>query len=157
MTEQTHAIRPARTEDLGALRALLRTCDLPCEDLTREHLPHFLVGPADDGLRGSVGLEPRGEDALLRSLAVRPPARGEGLGSRLVAAVERRARRAGLQALYLLTATAAPFFRDRGYVQVDREALPAPLQRTEEASRLCPASATCMQKRLEEAAFPSFS
>jgi amino-acid N-acetyltransferase len=151
MTEQTPAIRAARAEDLGALRALLRTCDLPCEDLTPRHLAHFLVAPADDGLRGSAGLEPRGEDALLRSLAVQPAARGEGLGGRLLAAVERRAHRAGLQALYLLTTTAAPFFRDRGYEPIDRAKLPGPIQQTEEASRLCPAGATCMRKRLEPA------
>jgi amino-acid N-acetyltransferase len=157
MTEQTPAIRAARAEDLGALRALLRTCDLPCEDLTTRHLAHFLVAPDDNGLRGCVGLEPRGEEALLRSLAVRPAARGEGLGGRLVAAVERRARRAGLRTLYLLTTTAAPFFRRHGYAHIDRAELPGPIQQTEEAARLCPADATCMRKRLENAPSTSHS
>jgi amino-acid N-acetyltransferase len=148
MTNQSHAIRTARPDDLGAIQSLLRTCSLPSEDLTPDHLAHFLVVPGEDGLRGCIGLEVRGEAALLRSLAVRSAARGQGLGGRLVAALERRARRTGLRALHLLTTTAAPFFRARGYEQIDREALPEPLRRTEEAARLCPASATCMRKRL---------
>ncbi|MEF8796158.1 MAG: arsenic resistance N-acetyltransferase ArsN2 [Salinivenus sp.] len=148
MTDQADALRTARPEDLGAIRALLRTCDLPSEDLTPAHLPHFLVAPGDDGLRGCVGCEAGGDDALLRSLAVRPAARGEGLGGLLVDALERRARRSGIRALYLLTTTAASFFRRRGYEKIGREALPDPLQHTEEAACLCPASATCMRKPL---------
>ncbi|MFB6248039.1 MAG: arsenic resistance N-acetyltransferase ArsN2 [Salinibacter sp.] len=149
MTDSTLPIRAARAEDLSAIRALLRTCDLPGEDLMPAHLAHFLVAPAGDDLRGCVGLEPRGEVALLRSLAVRPAARGRGLGGRLVGTVHRRAYGTGVRTLYLLTTTAAPFFRRRGYEQIAREALPEALQQTEQAARLCPASATCMRKRLD--------
>ncbi len=65
---------------------------MPYEDLTAEHLPHFLVMrlgsllPESDLDRsktqfpGVVGLEPCGRDGLLRSLAVAPAYRGQGLG-----------------------------------------------------------------------------
>jgi len=36
-------IRPARLEHLEAIRALLRECELPVEDLTPDDHSHFLV------------------------------------------------------------------------------------------------------------------
>ncbi len=103
-------------------------------------------------LCGAVGIEPCGDAALLRSLAVAPDARGQGLGTRLVEAIEQRARQKGIRTLYLLTATAAPFFRDHEYETIEREALPEDIRRTEEAARLCPVSAVCMRKPLRASA-----
>lgn len=141
-------IRPALPEDLDAIQALLQSCDLPHEDLTPAHLEHFLVAREGDALRGAVGLEPYDEVALLRSLAVAPNTRREGLGTRLVEGVEQAAMDHGLRTLYLLTTTAAEYFRGRAYERIERDALPASIQQTEEAARLCPASATCMRKTL---------
>lgn len=141
-------IRPATPDDLDAVRALLREVGLPTDDLTPAHLEHFLVAHDEDALRGVVGLEPCDDVALLRSLAVAPVDRGQGLGARLVETIERRAHRDGLRGLYLLTTTAADYFRTCGYEAIDRERLPAAIQATEEAARLCPASATCMRKIL---------
>jgi len=148
MSPAPHSIRPARSDELSALRALLRAYDLPIDDLTPEHCSHFFVAANGEALQGCVGLEPRGDAALLRSLAVAPAARGEGLGARLVEALERHARREGIRALYLLTTTAAEYFNRQGYERIQRDALPRPIQQTEEAARLCPATATCMRKRL---------
>jgi len=141
-------IQPAESEDLDAIRALLRACDLPHDDLTPDHLQHFLAAREGGSLRGVVGLEARGEVALLRSLAVCPEARNEGLGARLMTAIEQRARDTGIHTLYLLTTTAADYFRARGYERIARDALPEDIQQTEEAARLCPSSATCMRKSL---------
>jgi amino-acid N-acetyltransferase len=144
-------IRPARSEDLGPIQKLLRSCDLPHEDLTPAHLEHFLVAREEETLRGVVGLEPRGDAALLRSLAVVPDARGEGLGTRLVEAVEARARRRDARTVYLLTTTAADYFAAHGYERIERSALPAAIQETEEARCLCPESAITMRKALRTA------
>lgn len=141
-------IRPARPEHLEAIRALLRECELPVEDLSPDDHSHFLVVHEGTRLRGCVGLEPAGDAALLRSLAVRPSDRGRGLGARLVAAAERRARAAEHRTLYLFTTTAADYFRDRGYERVERAALPAAIRQTEEAARLCPSTAPCLRKHL---------
>lgn len=141
-------IRSARPSDLDPIQSLLDACELPHGDLTSAHLEHFLVARDGGTLHGVVGLESRGDAALLRSLAVAPDARHEGLGTRLVDAIEQRAREDGLRALYLLTTTAADYFRARGYERIERDALPESIQQTEEAARLCPSSATCMRKKL---------
>ena len=98
-----------------------------------------------------MGLEPRGDAALLRSLAVVTDARDEGLGTRLVEAVEARARRRDARTVYLLTTTAADYFAAHGYERIERSALPPPIQETEEARCLCPESATTMRKALRAA------
>ena len=139
-------IQPASPDDLEPVQDLLRTVGLPHDDLTPAHLEHVLVARGDDTLHGVVGLEPWGEVALLRSLAVVPNARGQGLGTRLVEAIEQRARQEGIRTLYLLTTTAASYFQARGYEHVERDALPRAIQQTDEAARLCPDSALCMRK-----------
>ena len=148
MTASTRSIRPAQPPDLDAIRELLRACDLPQEDLTVDHLSHFLVCTDGSALHGVVGLEPTEEGALLRSLAVPPEGRGAGTGARLVDAIERYAVQAGIGRVYLLTTRAADYFEAHGYDRVDRTALPPSIQETEEAARLCPDSAVCMRKRL---------
>lgn len=143
------SLRPARPADLDGIRALLDRCDLPSGDLTPAHLSPFWVMPGSgDAPDGCVGLEPTADGTLLRSLAVRPGRRGEGLGRRLLHAAEAWGRREETGPLYLLTTTAADYFRRHGYEAVARAALPASIRQTEEAARLCPDSATCMRKAL---------
>ena len=146
--KQLMEIQPATSDDSRPIRGLLETCGLPHDDLVPAHLRHFLVARDGDRVVGIVGLEPRGDAALLRSLAVAPERRNEGLGARLVDAIERHAGDNGIRTLYLLTTTAADYFDTRGYECIDRDALPEPIQQTEEAARLCPSSATCMRKSL---------
>jgi len=141
-------IQSATPEDLRDIQDLLRAVDLPAEDLTPEHLAHFLAGRDGRRLIGVVGMEPTGDGALLRSLAVRPTHQGGGAGTRLLEAMETQARRGDMETLHLLTTSAAPFFQRHGYVTMERDALPAAIQQTEEVARLCPASATCMRKSL---------
>lgn len=52
-------IEPAASDDLDALRALLRTADLPHEDLTPVHLAHFLGARDEGGLCGDGEAETR--------------------------------------------------------------------------------------------------
>lgn len=141
-------VQPAAPDDLDAVRDLLRTVALPHEDLTPAHLTDFLVARDGEALGGIVGLELSGDAALLRSLAVVPERRNEGVGADLVDAVEERARQQEIHTLYLLTTTAADYFQARGYTQTERDALPESIQQTEEAARLCPDRAVCMRKKL---------
>ena len=100
-------------------------------------------------LVGVVGLEPLGSFGLLRSLAVAPDCRNTGLAHRLVSACEERAKSLhGISDLYLLTTTAAEYFRKRGFADVPREAVPAAVAGHAQFRALCPASATCLGKRL---------
>jgi amino-acid N-acetyltransferase len=141
-------IQPAAPDDFDAVRDLLRAVGLPHEDLTPAHLNHFLVARDGKRLCGAAGIEPCGDAALLRSLAVKPGCRHDGLGGCLVDAVEERTRQQGICALYLLTTTAAGYFENHGYERADRDTLPEPVRQTEEAARLCPSSATCMRREL---------
>src|SRR5690606_14574506 len=110
--------------DLPALAALLDVAGLPHDDLTPEHLANFLVLREGERLVGAVGLEVYGPDGLLRSLVVAPERRGEGAGGRLVDAAEAHARTQGVETLWLLTETAAPFFAALGYAPAERDTAP---------------------------------
>ena len=144
-------IQPAAPRHFEAVRQLLAASDLPDEDLTPSHLEHFFVAQDGNTLVGVVGAELYGDAGLLRSLAVAPTHRRDGVGTRLTDAIEQYARRMGASALYLLTTTAAEYFERRGYQRVERDAVPRPIQATDEAARLCPSSAICMRKRIDTA------
>ena len=146
--------------DMSHVRRLLEAAGLPVEDLPEPEastgavhgdglLLFGLGGPSL--LKGVVGLEVYGTCALLRSLAVDPDARGAGLGSILVAHVEREAVRRGVDDIYLLTLTAESFFAARGYEVIPRDQAPDPIRNTTEFSGLCPDSAAFMVKRSPEA------
>jgi amino-acid N-acetyltransferase len=136
-TTPTMRIRAARSEDLDAIKALLAENELPAADLTRELMPDFVVAEdADGSVVGSVGLERFGTNALLRSLAVSQAARGVGLGRSLTVHAENAARVAGISELWLLTTTAADFFRRAGYTMVNRNTAPAELLASTQFSQL---------------------
>lgn len=141
---------PALAGDEAAIKALLAACGLPCEDLTPIHLEHFWVLRDGPELAGVVGLEMYGDVGLLRSLAVAETNRGIGIAAQLTDKAEADARAQGVRALYLLTTTAADYFARRGYKRADRDAAPAALKNTAEFRSLCPDSAVCMVKELEE-------
>lgn len=138
----------AATSDLDAIVDLLDAAELPHDDLTAAALQHFRVDRRDGTLVGVVGIEPVGSGGLLRSLAVRPSARGQGHGRALVHDAEAYARTQNLRTLYLLTTTATGFFADLGYEQISRDAVPPAIAQTDEFDRLCPHTAACMQKSL---------
>jgi amino-acid N-acetyltransferase len=135
-------------DELPEAIALLDATGLPSADLETSRVR--LLGVRDSqGLEGIIGIEELGEVALLRSLAVRHDRRQSGLGSSLVAELERSAAEAGVRVVYLLTTTAEGFFVRRGYARVAREAVPAMVRATREFSALCPSSSAVMRKPLE--------
>jgi amino-acid N-acetyltransferase len=137
----------ARSADEAAIRQLLVECGLPTSDLTAELLVNFLACRADGRVIGVVGIEPAGDAALLRSLAVAPGRRGCGVGRELVQRAEAQARALGAEAVYLLTTTADRFFAALGYRTVARESAPASVRATAEFSSLCPSTSVCMTNR----------
>lgn len=139
---------PRRQEDDPAIWALLEAAELATADLSPGLLERFLVARAAGVVVGAVGLEPFGRVGLLRSLVVHPSHRGLGLGGAMVAQLERRARVAGVEELYLLTTSAAAFFEARGYRPLDRSQVPSSVAASTEFRSLCPASAVCLCKHL---------
>ena len=141
-------LRPGRDSDLPRIQPLLAAAGLPTSDLaTVGDLRTWLL-EAEGRAVGAIALELHGNEGLLRSLALAPEFRGQGLGRELVRRLEIEARALGLRRLTLLTETAEGFFRGIGYQRVDRAKVGAPLQLTAEFRMLCPASATCMSKNI---------
>ncbi len=138
---------PATAADLGAVRDLLRDAGLPFSDL-EEGRQELIVARQGARRVGSVGVEVHGRDGLLRSLAVAPDLRGNGLGGSLHWRALALAAARGVRTLYLLTTTAERFFAARGFDRVSREAVPDALRATAEFASLCPASAVCMRREL---------
>jgi amino-acid N-acetyltransferase len=139
-------LEQARPEYETQIKKLLAACDLPHEDIRPSLLRHFWIAYENTHLIGVAGLEILGKEALLRSLAVAPHARGKGLGKQLTAKAEQHAQNSHVDSLFLLTLTAAEFFKKLGYQVIKREDAPATLQSTTEFQSICPASATCMTK-----------
>ncbi len=61
------------------------------------------VALADESVAGTVSVVVRGESLYVRGMAVRPSARGQRIGERLLAQVERFAESNGIRRLFLST------------------------------------------------------
>ncbi len=143
---------PARPHDLPGALELLERCELSRQDVG-ERWGHYFVVREDDGrVVGVSGLEVHGEDGLLRSVAVDPDYRGQGLAKALVEAALERARMLELRTLYLLTTTARAYFARRGFAVARRDEAPAAIRESWEFRSGCPASAVLMRRPLARAA-----
>lgn len=153
-------IRSATLDDLDRICTLLTSAQLPTVGVD-EHVGDFLVAEREQdalhddihealppGLVAAVGLEHYGDAALLRSMVVHEAARGSGLGTRLVHAVEQHATSFDVRTLVLLTTTADRWFATLGYEHITRGDVPLALLQSAEFRGACPASAVVMRKRL---------
>jgi amino-acid N-acetyltransferase len=136
--------RTATEADYPAIAALLRSSDLPVEDIAPERQEFLVSGPAGS-LEGCIGLERRGRFGLVRSLAVAEARRGSGLGGFLLGKIIARSSELNLDYLFLLTTTASVFFGKRGFTIIDRDAVPLEIASTEEFRSICPLSSTVMR------------
>lgn len=132
---------------IAEVEKLLKSSALPSSDLHNTHL-ELWGAYSNNILTATVGVEQFQKIALLRSLAVKEEARGNGMGKRLVQFVENLCRSRNITSLYLLTETADTFFNRIGYTQVPRENAPESVQQTEQFSHLCPKSSIVMVKML---------
>ena len=137
-------VTQATLDDLGPIKGLLERVGLPTAGIPEDVAELWLIrddetAAADKAAPlavGCVALEIYGETGLLRSLAVHPSRRGEGLGWTLAEIIQLRARQRGLTEICLLTEHATDFFAEKfGYRPVERGALPAPVQGSSEFQR----------------------
>lgn len=141
-------LREARTSDLEAIYQLLDSAGLPVMGV-EDHRSNFIVLDDGDAVVGCVGLELYGDEALLRSLAVKEPYRNRGNGVRLYDAVVAKAKSQHVRSLILLTETAEVFFRNRGFEVVSRDTVAEEIRHSVEFETCCPDSAVCMMKRID--------
>lgn len=139
------SLRPARASDYHAVRDLLADAKLPADGLDEQFADGYVVAEHEGSIIGAEGIEVYGRYGLLRSAVIDASHRGRGLGEQLTIDRIEWARGRGLKAVYLLTTTAAPFFRKLGFEVVERAGAPAELQASKEFASVCPSSATCMK------------
>lgn len=130
------------SSDFKRFTASLSEAGLPTDDLTSEPFRYFT---ADDMAWGGIGVGP---DALIRSIVVGQAARGRGLGAALTEGLVSQAREAGVERLWLLTTSAAPFFEKLGWRHTDRALAPDAITKSKQFAGLCPASAAFMARTL---------
>jgi amino-acid N-acetyltransferase len=138
------SIQPAAAEDLPAIRELLESAGLPIDGLD-DHWRTFIVARDGDRLVGCGGSEAYHVVALIRSIAVVPEYRGNGLGRRIVRQLLDRLASRGLREFYLLTTDAEDYFRKRGFKTIDRDEVHPQLLSSREFQGACPDTATCMR------------
>jgi amino-acid N-acetyltransferase len=140
-------IEQATGAERPEIQALLKQVGLPVEDLSTAPV-RFWLAREGQTLAGAIGIERYGKAGLLRSLAVDPAHRAQGMAAALVQALELAMRAEGLKSMVLLTETAEGFFGKRGYVLTPREQIPEEIRQTAQFRSLCPATAACMSKAL---------
>lgn len=139
--------RRAEPTDRILIERMLTAAGLPVAGMP-EHLDGFVVAEAGGRPVGTVGLERYGRTALLRSVVVEPEYRGRGVARELV---ERRLKDAatdGIGSIYLLTTTAAEYFRKFGFQPIGREEVAPDVLVSEEFAEGCCDTAQAMRLRL---------
>jgi amino-acid N-acetyltransferase len=140
-------LEAARADDLDGVLALLAACDLPTEGLSDQFPGGYVVARKTGAIVGAAGLEIHGTAGVLRSIAVAASERGTGLGVRLTQDRLAAARARGLDAVYLLTTTAAAFYPRFGFEPFPRADVPDEVARCAEFATVCPSSAACLRLR----------
>jgi amino-acid N-acetyltransferase len=130
-----------------SVASLLSSEKLPVDDLPAP-LDNFIVAIQNEKVIGAAGLEIYGDYGLLRSLAVSPALRGQGVANKLLQQIETLAGSKGLKTIYLLTETAPEYFDRKNYIKITRADVPTEVQQSSEFSYACPQSAIVMQKTL---------
>ena len=134
---------------MAQVARLLAQCGLPSDDILPEHLANFVLARDGESEVGVAGLQVLGSSGLVRSVGVLPHHRSRGLGTKLLAAVEDRARRQGVKQLFLLTHDAQSFFLAHGYTELSRDSAPPEVQGCSQFGSSCCGAATLMCKRIE--------
>ena len=118
-------IRPARTQDVRSIRALVDYYSPDGRLLSKatvtlfEDIQEFLVAERDGTVLGCGALHVLWEDlAEVRTVAVEPNLAGQGIGSLILTALMERAREVGVKKVFCLT-FAVPFFERHGFHEID--------------------------------------
>lgn len=143
------AVTPAGRSEAAAACRLLTRVKLPTDGVPDDLAELWVLKDQDSVVVGCVALEFYGDTALLRSLAVDPQRRGEGLGWMLAEMAQLRVRQRGLARVCLLTEHATDFFAEKfGFRPVDRAELPAAVMTSSEFRAVQCSHATAMMLTL---------
>jgi len=129
--ETFEGLRTASIDDVGGILKLIE----PLEDqgilvkrsreLLEMEIDRFLVVKRDGMIIACAALYPyEGGIAELACLAVHSEYRSSGRGDSLLEAIEHRARRGGIERLFVLTTQTSHWFRERGFQKAELADLP---------------------------------
>lgn len=117
-------IRIASENDLLPIQHLLAKAGLSKQGIEK-NIDNFLVAcAANKKIIGTVGIEPLGEDGLLRSLVLSSESWNAKIGLNFIELAVAYGKQKGCQKLYLLTNTSLPFFEYVGFQMLDETEIP---------------------------------
>ena len=105
-----------QTRDLGLVRGMLERGGMMTEGIEWPAACYIVAYVGDEAV-GVIGVEPKIDAALIRSLCVNEAMRRRGIGSALVAAARKAAHTRGARHLYLFGRDARGFFSRLGFEQ----------------------------------------
>ena len=114
---ETHiSIREAHSADIAKLQTLLRLAHLSTDDILADGTRYWLAQNADGEPIGVVGLELGDSAVLLRSAAVSPSLRNQGLGTSLIQ--HALGATTGYQHVYLFSTGAGEYWQRLNFHEV---------------------------------------
>ena len=106
-----------QTRDLARVRALLEQAAMPAYGIEAPSSCYLLAFFGHEPV-GVIGIEPRLDASLLRSLYVVESMRSRGIGAALVTAARKAAHTRGARHLYLFSTDAGDFFKRVGFEEI---------------------------------------
>ena len=106
-----------QTRDLARVREMLAQAGLTTEGIEWPAACYLVAYIGDDAV-GVIGVEPKIDAALIRSLYVDESMRRRGIGAALVAAARKAAHTRGARHLYCFSAEAGKLFERHGFAMV---------------------------------------
>ena len=106
-----------QTRDLARVREMLARGGLTTEGIEWPAACYLVAYVGDDAV-GAVGIEPKIDAALIRSLYVEESTRRRGIGGALIAAARKAAHTRGARHLYCFSAEAGKLFERHGFTRV---------------------------------------
>jgi len=134
--------------DRQVLRSILKTENLCFNDINAAGVQIFEVRSMQK-IIGYFGYELYGNYALFRSMVVAPDYRKKGHGNLIWQEAKKMLLINDVEDVFLLTNTAAPFFKRQGFEEVPRSSAPKDIASTTEFIEFCPGDSVCMMINLK--------
>jgi N-acetylglutamate synthase-like GNAT family acetyltransferase len=106
-----------QTRDFALVRAMLARGGLMTDGIEWPAACYLVAYFGDDAI-GVIGVEPKIDAALIRSVYVNASMRRRGIGAALVSAARKAAHTRGARHLYLFSTDAGEFFERHGFATV---------------------------------------
>ncbi len=117
-------IRVAKEADLREIKQLLVKAGIT-ERGIEQNIDNFLVAQSQQQkIVGTVGLEPVGKDAFLRSLVFSSESWNAKIGLDFIELALSYGKQQQYSTIYLLTNASIPFFEHIGFTSIEREEVP---------------------------------